>query len=315
MSAKGWMYMVGTLLDLVVGILARQKWRIGIFLLLCGAASLGVAQLLRPNFSATALIVVEPISTSAYEGETTAPTLNVPAPTRVDAEVEILRSSPVLERTLERLDALGLDDLPPLVSLNPATFAFFRMTPDAPPDAGRASVLRAMRQAISVQRRGLTPIIAITARAARPELAAHLANAIAAAHIDLQLEAKSASVARAHDLVEARIADAASRLVVAEAASADMLAGFAAMLPPSDAAGEFIDLRDALQRAESDERQTQAAILRSMENPSAEGMDLTDLQARLAADQAIAISVREKIRSQVQGWALPGEVPAALFMA
>lgn len=309
--------MFETVIDLVIGILKRQKWRIGVFLLLCAALSLGVAQMLRPTFSATALIVVEPMSTSAYEGETTAPTLTVPAPTRVDAEVEILRSGPVLERTLDRLDAIRLDDLPPQVSLNPATFAFFRMMPAARPDEAdtRSSILRAMRQAITVQRRGLTPIIAITVRSAQPEIAAHLANTMAVTHIDMQLEAKSASVATAHDLVEARIAEAAGRLVVAEAAAADLMANFAAMLPAGETAGDFVRLREALARAESDERQTQAAILRTVEDPAAEAIVLTDLQQRLAADQAIAISLRETLRTQLQAWALPGEAPAALFMA
>lgn len=188
--------MIGSRFDLFVAILLRRRWVVAAFLCLCMALASAGAAMIRPMHTATALILIEPTLDPAGR-----PTLAAePTTARINAEIEILRSLPVTMRALERLDALGSDDLPSL-ALRPEALAFLRMSPAEPlsmPEA-RTALPFALQGALQVERRGATPIIAVTARASRPEVAADIANAVAAAHIALQTEIKAAALAAAHE--------------------------------------------------------------------------------------------------------------------
>ena len=176
------------------------------------AAVLGtlfVTSVLRPIYAATALVVVEPapadllVSGDMSQAE-------VPNSGAIDGIVEIMRSDPVLMHALELAAPFEPADFSSGFDLQPMFLGFFRINAEtlATGEAGRAQMLKLMRNSVSVNRRGLTPVIAIRASATSPDFAARLANALGEAHIALEVAAKSENLRKARDLVEQQIAAA-----------------------------------------------------------------------------------------------------------
>jgi succinoglycan biosynthesis transport protein ExoP len=85
-------------------------------------------------------------------------------------------------------------------------------------DAALQDVLSNVRDAISVQRRGLTYLISVQARSLDPQKAADLANEVAHTYIVEQLEAKVASTLASRDIINARIEAARGEVELSEGA-------------------------------------------------------------------------------------------------
>lgn len=184
------------------GLMHRQRW----FFVLCFAVLFAVPVIitaaLRPAFTATALVVISPAPAdllgSAVFGSTEAP-----QSTLVDGAVELMRSEPVLQRALALAAPVNPIDFPASIDLRQKVLAFFGSRPA--PIMTDAQILKAARPNVTINRRGLTPVIAISVRSASPAFAARFANAIALAHIDEEGLAKAEAVAEAGRLVEAQV--------------------------------------------------------------------------------------------------------------
>lgn len=98
--------------------------------------------------------------------------------------------------------------------------AFFRLAEPTLPTGEEAvnNLVDRLRSTITVQRRGLTYLIAINAEAASPATAARIANAAANAYIALQIQSKTQSILNSLDILEPRIAEAANVLASSEGA-------------------------------------------------------------------------------------------------
>jgi Mrp family chromosome partitioning ATPase len=167
--------------------------------------ALAVTSVLRPVYTATALMIVEPAAGSLLEGG--APVTDLPGNAAVDGVVEIMRSEPVLTRAMEMAEPFALTDLPSGFDLKPGFLGFFRIAPEAleMDETGRAQALKLVRNSVSINRRGLTPVVAISARASEADLAARLANAVGEAQISLSLAAKTENLHKARGLIDGQI--------------------------------------------------------------------------------------------------------------
>lgn len=201
----------------------RHSRLIAFVFLLFVLGALSITSVLRPIYAATALLVLEPVPVDLLDARPLAAT-DVPANGAIDGAVEIMRSDPVLARAMELVDPFALADFASGFDLQPGFLGFFRIDPEpvAEGEEGRAQVLKLLRGSVSINRRGLTPVIAVTARATSPEFAARLANAVATAHIELGLAAKADGARRARDLVEGQMVEARGA-VLALAATLDEL--------------------------------------------------------------------------------------------
>jgi Mrp family chromosome partitioning ATPase len=141
-------------------------------------------------------------------------------------------------------------------------------------------VLKLLRNSVSINRRGLTPVIAIRANATSPEFAARLANAVGEAHIGLDVAAKSESLRKARDLVEGQV-EAARRHVLAlgevlgslKAAIASEPSGIGSTLQPQ--------IASTIQSLDLARSQYQRLLQRSADLEGQAGLQLPD--ARLVA--------------------------------
>ncbi|MFC3706143.1 GumC family protein [Devosia honganensis] len=175
---------------------------------------------LRPEYTASALVMVDPSRKDLLD-----PGLAQMGPgpadgARVDSEVEIVTSMPVL---LEVVETAGLIDDPefaPKRSLQHRLASFLGAGEPVPPTREETLHAAALRldEVVSARRRGSTYLIAVNAAAPGPEAAARIANAVAETYIRMQVQSKVRSVLAALEVLEPRIANASAALAASESA-------------------------------------------------------------------------------------------------
>lgn len=165
---------------LTVASLLRRRLPLIVFTMLA-ALGLSAALLIIANvfYTATALIIVG--NTDGEVGPH-----DGPDSAWVDSEIEILRSDTTLLGVIEDMNLVS----DPAFGARPELMnrILSLVIPEAlvvpEGDAAIRQTLRHVRDAIAIERRGPTYLIAITARASDPVKAARLANTIAARHIE-----------------------------------------------------------------------------------------------------------------------------------
>lgn len=190
----------------------RHGWLIISVFVIVLLSAYAVTSVLRPVYTATALLIVEPALDHMLDAGKQA--ADPPSNAMIDGVVEIMRSDPVLIRALDIAGPIAPAGLPSGLDLQPGFLGFFRIVPEAmkTDEAARSHALTQMRDAVAINRRGLTPVIAISARATEPKLAARVANAIGEAQIALSVAAKTESIHRARTLVEGQVLGADVRV-------------------------------------------------------------------------------------------------------
>ena len=191
----------------IVGLIGRQFRLIIAIVLLITTAAAAAFFSLPPGYTATTLVLIDPSRKNLLEPE--APTSPLGDSARIDSEVEILRSDHILLELIQH-DPSVLDPAEPSPLLKLATALGF-VTPDNDAD-DLTQQLASLRSAFSIQRRGNTYLIAITARSPQPAMAAKLANGLADTYVADQLTAKIAATLRARDILEARVAEARAEI-------------------------------------------------------------------------------------------------------
>jgi polysaccharide biosynthesis transport protein len=198
----------------------RRQWRLILATIIAIMGLAGVAILaLKPVYTATALVLVDTSRKDLLNPES-GMTVGGSESVRVESEVELARSETVLLRVVKNLGLLNEPDFASKTDLLAQGLALvgWRNTTPVSAEARMQAALADLRERISVQRRGLTYLIAVQAASQRPQQAAELANAIAEAYIAEQLESKIDGILLARNIVETRIADAGSDVSSSEGA-------------------------------------------------------------------------------------------------
>ena len=201
----------------IFGVLHRQMRLIIItFLIVVGIVTV-VAFALTPSYTSSALVLVDPRSKNLLDPQAELTSAGADS-ARIDSEVELARSDSVLIRVTEEEDLVSDDEFGVSLGTTARLFALLRLAQPALPTGIDAlnETLSNLRGAISVQRRGLTYLISISARSESPEKAANLANAVANAYINEQLASKVNSILASRNILQARIAQARQAIVASE---------------------------------------------------------------------------------------------------
>jgi capsular exopolysaccharide synthesis family protein len=240
----------------VLGLLRRRIWLIvAVVVIAVGAA--GIALLaLKPVYTATALVLVDPSKKNLLNPEDALGGSGSES-LRVDSEVELVKSETTLLAVARELELATDPEFGPRFGLRDTLITFLRLgEPKLPTgDEAYSVVINGVRDAVSVQRRGLTFLIAVDARSARPEFAAALANAVARKYIQQQLEAKVSSTLASRDIIDARITDASSTVLQSEQAFDDFIDSNLPRITDATGRSDFASMRqqiDALARTRSD---------------------------------------------------------------
>ena len=178
------------------------------------AVALGFTYVLTtpPSFTATTTMMIDSKKVQLFQQQSIINDLPIDAAT-VESQVEILKSETIAQAVIDKLH-LGND--PEFTNpggglvgtlLGAVTWLFTSSEPVSEFALKRAAI-GAFEHGMSIRRIGLTYVIVISFQAYHPDRAAEIANAIANAYIDDQLEAKfELGAARVH-----LVASAASRI-------------------------------------------------------------------------------------------------------
>ena len=202
----------------------------------------------RPSYTANAMLMIDSKRIQLFQPQSMFNDLPVDAST-VESQVEVLKSDTVALAVIKKLN---LSDDPefigPAGGLIGSLFSLFDLFGSNAPSSEFALTRHAVevfQNRLSIRRIGLTYVIQISFRSYSPDRAAQIANAVADAYIDDQLESKYQAARRAGVWLQQRLrelrdqASTAERAVVAFKNSNNMV----------DAGGR-IDQRAAACRAE-----------------------------------------------------------------
>ena len=198
--------------------LIRRHLRL-IFVTICLFLAAAVAALfvLKPVYTASTLVLVD-----TGRKDLLAPDTQMLAPDngRVDSEVELVKSDATLLKVVEDTKLTSDPEFGVKLPLQEYILGLLHIQePEMPTgDEALQSVLINLRNALDVQRRGLTNLIAINVRAHDPQEAAKIANAVAAAYIHDQLQSKVDATLSARDIIQSRINDASAAVASSESA-------------------------------------------------------------------------------------------------
>ena len=167
-----------------------------------------------PLYTASALIKVDPNETNVLD-PTQGSNLNSSVEsTRIETEVEILKSSSLAIKTIEQLDLVTSPEFGPSISLTDKFKAAFGF--DLPPapsaDALMNSTLRKVDSSLSVRRRGLTYIVSVDVTTSDPEMSATVANTHAQTYIEDQISGRSDVSIASRDVLQGQLEAARLRL-------------------------------------------------------------------------------------------------------
>ena len=201
----------------LLGIVRRQIWLILSLVVGLTAITAIITYSLEPRYSASALVFVDTSSKNILEAD--AATQNGSTDNaRVESEVAIIPSDGVLLDVINSQNLIADEEFGVKVGLVDRVMQTLRLRSAAPPDTAEAVavVLKNFREAVSVNRRGLTYLINVTVTSRSPEKAARLANSVTAAYIRRQVDSKVSATVASRDVLQKQVES--SRAAIASSA-------------------------------------------------------------------------------------------------
>lgn len=234
----------------ILGILRRQFWIIvSTVLAVLVIASVAVFAV-TPRYTATALVLVDTRDKNLLD--TTMVNANASADNaRVESEVEILRSDKVLVSVINDQKLVPDPEFGVRSGLKERLFAFLRLPETAAPtgDGLLSKIIRNLRDAISVNRNGLTYLISVGVQSEDPVKAARLANALTDTYIRDQINSKISGTLVARDTLQKRVRAASQDIATNEKSFDDYIdQNLARIEKQSDGSGAIGALRSKLNR-------------------------------------------------------------------
>lgn len=208
----------------IFGIVRRQirliLATIAIVLAVAGIALFSIT----PLYTGTALVLVDPSRKNLLDPSNTMGSSSADS-ARVESEVEIVDSDAVLLSVISEKGLVTDPEFGVKIGLRDRLLAFLRVKDLKLPSGEEAlgSVLAKFKNNVSVSRRGLTYLIAVSVRSENPARAAELANAITTTYIRLQIESKTSNTRDSRDIVQRQVADAEAAVISAEKAYDDFI--------------------------------------------------------------------------------------------
>lgn len=240
----------------VAGVLWRRKWIIGFCLLVALSGAIIANGVITPRYTATASIIVEPRQQNVIEIESVISSMPVSLET-MQSEVQVIRSPTVARRVVDSLGLAGLAEFNPSLSPNEASLldeaksavkgvfapviAWLRDEPtgprgmelaqapgawDLPPEEARRNwgetrIIGNFLGNLDVSIQGASRVISVAYTTSDPVLSQQIANAVAQAYIQDQVNLKTEALAGANSFLGGRIKELRADVEEAERAVED----------------------------------------------------------------------------------------------
>lgn len=259
----------------VIAILRRRRRLIGLTVVAVLGLALIYLLLASPVYRATALLLVDSrgsnlLDASAGQSEQSA-VLN----SRVDSEVEILRSDATLLAVVEAAALVSDPEFGPRLGImekigvalgidggSNALRSLIGLPPSQQPDGQDLvkRIISELRSMLDVRRRGLTYLIAVSVSSGDPDKAASIANIYAQTYLERQVAAKTQSTLEASEVLRLQIETAREQLAASELAVNKYIEDNLSRLEAESGDPAVAALRRRLETAQTEVRQGQAVL-------------------------------------------------------
>jgi succinoglycan biosynthesis transport protein ExoP len=276
----------------------RRQWRliVVVFVAVMAAATLGILAL-KPLYSATTLLMVDTSQKNLLAP--TAETLGTSSDSgRVEGEAELAQSETVLLRAIRDGELLNQGTLAAQPDFVSGLLDAVGIRAYVPPTGAELldQAMTRLGRAISVQRRGLTFLLAVDARSPDPEEAARLANLVARSYIAEQLEGKIDAVLASRDVVQARMMDASRALSRSEDDIDAFIRQNAADIARDTGRTDLADVLSRIETMTAEQQRLANAVAQA--NGQLQRNDWSDLAASLRSE---AVAGLERRRAGLAG--------------
>lgn len=261
-----------TELDLrgILGVLQRQfRLILTTIVVVVGLATI-VAFALTPTYTSSALILVDPSNKNLLDPESQMISTSADS-ARIDSEVELARSDSVLLRVIEQEGLVKDPEFGVSLGMTARILSFLRLREPTLPTGAEAlnEALTSLRNAISVQRKGLTYLISVQVRSEDPEKAARIANAATEAYIADQMASKVDSILASRSVLQARSAQARQAIVTSEESFDSFIEQNIARITRDTGNADFATTQEQirqLQAARAESASMAASVEQSLQN-------------------------------------------------
>lgn len=208
----------------VLGTLRRQLWVIVATMVVIVGLSALVILSLTPEYQATTLVLVDPSDKNLLDPSSSSSSA-ASENARVESEVSIAKAESTLDMVLKDAKLIDDPEFMPTPGLREQVLTLLRLAPaeEFTPEERQKIATSKLKNAIIIERQGLTYLITISANANSPAKAALLANTMANMYIRAQLQSKVNSVLAGRDIMQDRVAETRSGLVNSEQAFNDFI--------------------------------------------------------------------------------------------
>ncbi len=246
-----------------------------------------------PLYTSTALLLVDPAQKDLLQPADSANMNASLASALVESEVEILKSDTVLLAMIRDQNLVQDAEFGPTLSLTDKLKQAVGFDP-APRDGAAllSQTLTRLRDAVSVRRRDLTNVIALSVTSADPNRAAELANSLATTYVHLQVQAKSNSFLDAKSVLERQLVNAQMMLANSDTALSDYIDRNLDRLEKESGSAAVSTLRQQLERAKRE--RLSASFAADQVATALKDQDWDSLVATLQSDAVSALDQQRR---------------------
>ena len=298
----------------LMGIFRRQILLILSLVVGLTAVAAIIVYSIEPRYSASALVFVDTSSKDILEADPRSQNGSTDN-ARVESEVAIVSSDGVLLDVINSQNLVADEEFGVKVGLIDRFLEMIRLKTAEPPNPAEAvsGVLNNFREAVSVNRRGLTYLINISVTSKSREKAALLANAVAQTYIRRQVESKVSATLASRDILQKQVENARANIAGSARSVDDFILGNINTLREQGSSNVGLlydeltriqqERRDGLSKVETIDdtlkRNDLATLVQSLETQAAEELERQRqaLAGQLAsASPAAAIDLRAELQ-------------------
>lgn len=302
---------IGEELQRLVGLVERQ-YRLIIAVTLAITVLVGLVTLqLTPIYESSALVLVDPRQMNIMDPQSQVSLL--PGDTaRVESEVGMLRSPSVLLAVIGALRLTSDPEFAPQPGwrdwlLKVVGFGGDELTADE----SLNKTLEALEESVSVDRRGLTYLIDVKARSNEPAKSAELANALANAHIRLQIAAKVAVATGISGALRLQASETGASLSQSEVSLNEFYNRSIESIADPVRRAELLELRRQAEQSEAERRRVESDVASA--TLSLRTADWESLTAELESDALRKMNEdRNRLLAQIERTEEAGDVTVDL---
>ena len=246
-----------------------------------------------PLYTASALLLVDTTQKNLLD-PTQAASVNASVEnSRIESEVEILKSDSVVLQTIQNGQLFNDPEFGPSLGLTERFRMALGFEGRELPSGEQLlqSTLNSFKSSLSVRRRGLTYLIAVSVTSEDPERAAELANLHAQMYIQQQISSKVASALASRDVLQSQLDSAERRLSASDSAISAFIDTNIDALEAEVGTAEVTSLKEQLLQANA--LRTAAEANRDSALAAIESSDWTSLASTIG-DSALAALAQER---------------------